>query len=235
MKISNVIMRWVVMVLLSVRAADAATNDFDKQFEMAHRYKNGWGVEKDVQKSLELFTEAAKAGHIKSQVWLGTMYSGGFVPKDLAKAEQWWRTAAERGDAEAQYALGEFFSDGFQHSPDCNEAIKWLTRAANQGYGRAQSDLANLYFDGKCVPQNYIAGYTWLILAISAGDSNDRRQVPFSIMPESEQKAVIEAGQTVQEAQIKLRRLWELSLTPEQIAEAQRRAAGFHSRKELLR
>jgi TPR repeat protein len=228
-------MNWIMTLLLGVCTATAATNDFRQQYELAHRYKNGWGVTNDMQKALALFTKAANGGHPKAQLWLGCMYAGGFVPKDLDKAKQWWRTAAERGDVDAQRTLGQFFANDFYGPPDFKSAFQWLSRAANQGDAHAQTELSHMYLKGQGVPQFDLAGYTWLLVGISTGGSNNLQMLPVAIMPESEIKGALSGDEAMRIARTKLKQIWELNLTPAQIAEAKRRAVAFRPKLEPLR
>lgn len=55
---------------------------------------------------------------------------------------------------------------------DSGEAAKWARRAAEQGYPAGQADLAYLYEQGKGVPLDYVAAYTWYSLAAAGGENH---------------------------------------------------------------
>ena len=75
--------------------------------------------------------------------------------------------------------------------------MKWFRLAADQGFAGAQSNLGVMYYNGEGVPQDYVTAHMWFNIASSMGN-------------ESGGKAREEvAGR----------------MTPEQIAEAQRRAS----------
>jgi hypothetical protein len=83
------------------------------------------------------------------------------------------------------------------------EAAKWHRFAAEQGTARGQYLLGLYYVDGSGVPRNYVEAYKWLSLAIAQDDSLGKDNL----------------------------NALEKSMTPEQIAEAQRLAREFKPRK----
>ena len=106
------------------------------------------------------------------------------------------RARAEAGDAEAQLSLG-FMYLGAQ---DDAEAMRWYRRAADQGYARAQNILGVMYGNGEGVPQDYVEAHIWYNLAAAQSSGEDRDR---SVRGRDDV-----AGR----------------MTPDQIAEAQRRA-----------
>jgi len=79
------------------------------------------------------------------------------------------------------------------------EAVKWLHDAADQGEADAQHNLGVMYAVGKGTPRDYVEAYMWLSLAVAQGDEEVRGHFD-SI---------------------------ERQITPDQIAEAQKRAAAW--------
>jgi TPR repeat protein len=91
---------------------------------------------------------------------------------------------AEKGDAEAQLALGNIYGIYFKTCDpaisatnntntrivicsaykDAKEAAKWYRKAAEQGNARAQFKLADLYYYGAGVKQDYSEAYFWVLL-----------------------------------------------------------------------
>lgn len=121
--------------------------------------------------------------------------------KAREKAEQ-ARTAAEGGDPKAQYDLGDYYWTGLGVPQNDAEAVKWYRRSAEEGYADAQISLALAYQVGRGVAQDNLQADTWYIIAASSQTSS---AVDRSIL--SRDRAYIEAN-----------------MTPEQIAEAQKRA-----------
>ena len=139
--------------------------------------------------------KAAKKGDSKAQNILASRYyNGKGVPQDYAEAMKWWRLAAEQGDAEAQHGLGDCYYGGKGVPKDYAEAVKWWRLAAEQRDATAQMCLGGCYYNGKGVPQDEVLAYMWYNLAAASG---------------------FEAAKS-------LRELISVTMTPEQIAEAQK-------------
>lgn len=116
------------------------------------------------------------------------------------------RKQAEAEDAEAQYKLGGMYDNGSGVPRDAVEAVKWYRMAAEQGYCPAQSMLGSMYTLGRGVPKDDILAYSWFNLASSQ-------------------------GLAVAEAQ---RDSLAKSMTPEQIAEAQKISREFKPKSEKI-
>ena len=69
-------------------------------------YKYRYGSQKDYQKALEYYEQAATLGNSKAMNGLGFMYMRGKgVEQDLEKAREYFERAAELGSAAAKYTL----------------------------------------------------------------------------------------------------------------------------------
>lgn len=69
-------------------------------------YFNGYGVEKDVDKALELFESSAKCKDKDGLYFLGFLYATGFkVKKDVKRAKRLFRESAELGNEAAKEYL----------------------------------------------------------------------------------------------------------------------------------
>jgi TPR repeat protein len=82
------------------------------------------------------------------------------------------------------------------------EAVKWYRKAAEQKYAKAQYNLSVCYGNGTGVTKDYVEAYKWMFLAARQGDEGAKN---FMTVLESK-------------------------LTPEQIAEGQKRARDFEPR-----
>ena len=196
-----------------------------------------------LQAQSEAFKEtrkAAYAGDAEAQRNLGNMYAKGEgVPKNDEEAAKWYRKAEESavskrvqlekkivqlesklvqaqseafkktrkaayaGDAEAQFSLGNMYYNGEGVPENDAEAYKWFRKAAEQGYAKAQYNLGVMYDKGEGVPKNDVEAYKWWLLVAARGDE--------------------EAKEAVNDI--------EGSMTTEQIAEGQRRAAAHHAKE----
>ena len=102
--------------------------------------------EKDGEKAVFWYREAAEQGYAEAQFKLGQMYYvGSGVEEDDEKAVFWYREAAEQGYAEAQYELGQMYYSGRGVEEDDEKAVFWYRKAAEQGYAEAQVRLGDMY------------------------------------------------------------------------------------------
>ena len=70
-------------------------------------YQGGLGLQKDIQKGVELWTQAAELGSIDTLHHLGIAYCNGVgVEKDMAKAAEFFAKAAMQGLVESRFKLG---------------------------------------------------------------------------------------------------------------------------------
>ena len=132
-----------------------------------------------------------------------------------ARSIPYCERAASQGDVEAQLALGKWYSNGVNVRQDDVEAYKWLSLAALEGVTAAINLLETIskrmspeqitegqlapgrhYANGWDVPKNDIEAYKWISLAAAQGN----------------------------EGAVKLGDHIAMGMSPEQIAEAQRRA-----------
>ena len=93
------------------------------------------------------------------------------VAQDDFLAKQ--RHLAEQGDIKSQFMLGFMYDSGlFPGVPqDYAEAVKWYRMAAEQGHPVAQTELGELYNQGKGVPQDYAEAVKWYRMAAEQGHS----------------------------------------------------------------
>jgi TPR repeat protein len=112
------------------------------------------------------------------------------------------KAKAEAGDAKSQVELGRRYDKGEGVAKDQVEAVKWYRKAAEQNFAPAQYNLNVCYYNGEGVAKDYVEAYEWLLLAARQGDEDAKKN-----MTELESK-----------------------LTPEQIAEGQKRAREFKPR-----
>jgi len=118
---------------------------------------------------------------------------------------------AERGHAKAQYAVGALYAGGCESMgvpQEYTEAVRWYRKAAEQGLASAQFDLGLMYASGHGVPQDYVLAHMWFNLSASSNRGDQSLQ----------------AAAATNERRIQARDEVARKMTPDQIAEAQRRA-----------
>ena len=156
------------------------------------------------QKPIEEVKAKAEAGDAESQVELGRRYlNGEGVAKREMEAVRWFRKAAEQNYAEAQYNLGLCYEHGEGVAADRVEAMKWFRKAAEQNDADAQFNLGMCYERADAGTEDWAEVYKWLSLAAGQGHEGAKKFM------------------TVLESKL---------MTPEQIAQGQKRAQEFNPR-----
>jgi len=119
-----------------------------------------------------------------------------FYQGDYAAALAEFLPLARAGNPDAQAYIGAMYNDGKGVPQNYKKAAKWYRRAAERGDGIAQRRLGLMNHVGQGVPQDYVQAYMWYNLASAGGD--------------------VQGGN--------FRDSIAKTMTPEQIAEAQRLA-----------
>jgi hypothetical protein len=127
---------------------------------------------------------------------------GDGVGKNAVQAVVWYRKAAAQDLPDAAGELGNCYLEGEGVPTDIPEGLKWTRKAADLGFGPAQNALGLCYSKGRGVPKDYVEAYKWFNLAAGKG------------------------GDLADDAKVNLA-MAARSLTPEQIADAQRLAREF--------
>jgi uncharacterized protein len=162
------------------------------------------------QARIDALQRAADMGSVPDQSVLGNMYLHGTgVPKDHEKALLWSGKAARQGGALAQHDLGYMYYRGIGVPRDYARAAYWHRKAAEQGFGPSQLGMGVMYALGQGVPQDYVLAHKWSDLAATHMAHSVR---------------VVGADPNRREAAVRYRDAVAVHMTPEQIAEAQRRA-----------
>ena len=135
------------------------------------------------QEAVKWIRKAASQGYAKAQTHLGELYLTGIsaiketggnrsredlVTQDVAEAEKWYLKAALQGYAKAQVALGRIYLFPHGNIEDEEDEIKlidglkWIREGAEQGHPWGQHTLAQVFFEGKVVPEDSTEGMKWL-------------------------------------------------------------------------
>ena len=121
---------------------------------MANNYYCGeLGLEKDVQRAIELWAEAAELGSIDAHFRLGNTYiNGDGVEKDEEKGAFHWQQAAMKGDAYGRCGLG-----GIELlKRNCNLATKHFLISAKMGHEQSLDTIKKLLMIGRATKAQYV-------------------------------------------------------------------------------
>ena len=184
--------------------AMAKNGDANAQCDLGVMYFTGNGLTKNVQKAVYWTQKAADQGHLMAITNMGYAYLNGIgVTQDYGRARMAYEVAANRGYAHAQSDLGAMYFKGLGVPKDETIARQWFEKSANQGFARAQDNLAILIGGGEddfpLKSYDLVTSAMWAILANNQG---------FGYADEHLKDLKAE-------------------MTPEQIQEAQARAAAF--------
>ncbi len=132
---------------------------------------DGYAIEKNEKRAVELYYTAAEAGYAPAANALGQCYSFACgVKADDLRAVSCYRRSADAGYAPAQFHLGVCYFNGQGVKVDKSEAAKWYAAAAEQGYAPAQFTLGKHYVQiMNGVENNPEMGEKWLTLAAEQG------------------------------------------------------------------
>ncbi len=189
----------------------ANKGDSNAQYNLGLMYTYGKGVSEDWSEGAKWFSKAAEQGNADAQYNLGYVYiNGRGLAQDSNKAIVWFKKAAERGHMASQFTLAMMYCGIGDVPKDYNEAVKWFKRAAEQGCITAQLNLAVIYYEGTKyyeglnVAKDYVEAYKWLLIA----------------------------GIRDRHFEAKIKQELASKMTPDQIAEAEKRAKEFVVKKE---
>ena len=189
-------------VALRAKISNFLTQDQIQAAEQRAQNANPSIVE--YSESIEALIDNASNGSVDAQLNLGMCYYlGGCygLGQEYEKANKWFSLAAEQGSSKAQNYLGIMYSNGYGVEQDYRQASYWYMAAAQQGNPEAQLNLSALYINGRGVPQDFLEAYVWVNLSASAGE----------------------------ESAIEVRDSLIRYLTPEQLAEGQRRSREYQA------
>jgi TPR repeat protein len=182
--------------------------------QLGRLYEGGLGVPQDYIEAAKCYRNSVLQGNDHAAFWLYYMCVGGTAQKpDCAQVAKWLSVMADRDDSVldpgvrlhfgtnvSQFYLGTLYEKGLGVPQDNILAAKWYRKSADQGNTDAQLNLAVLYVYGKGVPQDFVLAHMWLNLATSKSTAE------------------------LQADMVKIRDMLAASMTPAQIAEAQRLA-----------
>jgi uncharacterized protein len=195
-------LKWIFIGALLIFTASPASADYRRGLEA---YNND-----DYATAFQEFTDGALQGDATSMNNLGKMYAEGLgTTVDYEEAVKWYRRAAEFGEARAQYNLGLAYDRGVGVPLSAAEAVKWYQVGAEFGDAFAQNSLGVKLARGEGdLDQDFVHAYMWFSLSASRQPAGADRDVA-----------------------IRNRELLAKSMTPNQVAQAERLARFWAPKK----
>ena len=145
--------------------------DLDCANIAGNMYRDGKGTPVNLKKAEYWYLQAAGNGRLDTQVYLGSLYSGGMgdIKQNLKKSFHWYRKAAEQGHGDAQYNLGLMYADGKGVQLDSEKAKKWWRAAISNGVKNALIPHINL-IGQSTTPSDIAEYYEWMHKLAKDGD-----------------------------------------------------------------
>ena len=146
-------------------------------YELARRYENGIGVEKNIEKAIHWYELSSVKKYEKSQIAMGRFYLEGVdkhIEVNTLKAMKYLLSPAENGNPYAALQLGKIYLEGTEIAQDIPQAQKWLTIAADGDEVEAMMILGVRYFRGDLFEVNRKVAAHWLNIVdgVSSKEAN---------------------------------------------------------------
>ncbi len=132
-------------------------------------YYSGLGTKRDINKAVQLFKMASKAGNIEASTNLGFVLISSSLEKNKQNAMPYFEIAAQGGDVISKFMLGYSYYVGKYSPKDYQKAASLIKEAADAGLDEAQETMAEIYMNGTGVPQNYSSAVLYLRKSASQG------------------------------------------------------------------
>ncbi|EJK63436.1 hypothetical protein THAOC_15901 [Thalassiosira oceanica] len=150
-----------------VRKNDPAAINF-----LGQKYYHGKeGLQKDMRKAVELFTEAAELGSIQALSNLGNAYfRGDGVQQDKARAVEFFAKAAMRGHVDSRHNLGHIEVEKGNH----DRAVRHWLISAKMGEECSLESIKEAFMAGLATKEQYAEALKGYQDAVEEMKSHDR-------------------------------------------------------------
>ena len=136
-------------------------------------YLGDLGLQKDMRRAVELWTEAAELGSIEALFHLGAAYHHGEgVVKDMAKAINFYEKAAMQGHVYARHNLGFHEAEKGNH----DRAVRHFLISAKMGFDRSLQKVKRYFLSGLATKEQYaeaLQGYQEAVEEIKSHDRDE--------------------------------------------------------------
>ena len=120
---------------------------------LATAYRDGtFGLQQDIPRATELWTEAASLGDLNAQCRIGMAhYDGEYVEQDKEKATRHWQHAAIQGHPESRYTLGFLEYESGNHGM----AVRHWMISAIMGHEESLNEIKDMFMRGLATKAQY--------------------------------------------------------------------------------
>ncbi|EJK44275.1 hypothetical protein THAOC_37199, partial [Thalassiosira oceanica] len=154
-------------------SVDSVTVNF-----LGDQYSNGWlGLEKDMARAVELWTEAAAIGSADACFGLGLAYGiGDGVEQDVARGVSFYEKAAMLGNSAARHNLGCYEYDRGRY----DRAARHFLISAKMGSEKSLANIKELFKEGLATKTQYAEALKGCRDALAEMKSPDRKEAETS-------------------------------------------------------
>lgn len=148
-------------------------NNLFGMLNMAQLYREGLGVDKDMEKARELYLRAYEGGYTDAMVLCGDTYLEGTADADpdYKNALVCYQKAVFRRCPYASYRLGWLYHEGLGVEQDSAKAWNYYQQACAMQYPDAMTDVGIFYRDGVMVSKDYAKALEYLNKAVAKGNA----------------------------------------------------------------
>ena len=140
----------------------AEKNDREAQNLLGYFFGNGFGTDKDLDKSFIYFKKSADQGDINSLTNIAKLYlMGEGVDQNKQKGVELLQQAANKMDYDAIRTLGMMYYYGMDIQQDYQKAYELLYKCADLGDPEVQAMIAQMYLKGEGVKEDINKAVTW--------------------------------------------------------------------------
>jgi len=122
---------------------------------MGEFYYEGYGTEKDLDKSLKYFKKAAKYKYPYAEYRTAMFYLMEEGYRDIDKGIKYLKRAARQGHSESAFLLALTYGTGELTEIDTQESDKWLDKAIKGGHSKSQKYANYLHAHDNINHNNY--------------------------------------------------------------------------------
>ncbi|EJK52276.1 hypothetical protein THAOC_28471 [Thalassiosira oceanica] len=147
--------------------------DSEAIFSLGNKYYHGGGpgLQKDIQKAVVLWKEAAELGSLEALCNLGVAYyHGKGVGKDKAKGTVFYKKAAMQGHVESRHNLGCIEAEHGNH----NRAVRHILISAKVGHKASLDTIKRAFMGGHATKEQYAEALKGYQDAVEEMKSHDR-------------------------------------------------------------
>ncbi|EJK58883.1 hypothetical protein THAOC_20958 [Thalassiosira oceanica] len=157
----------LAMIRVRVAKKDPAAIYF-----LGNHYSDGkCGLQKDMRKAVDLWTEAAELGTTEALFHLGVVYNHGEgVQKDKAKAAEFYMKATMQGHVMSRCNLGHSEAEKGKHK----RAVRHFLISAKMGHKRSVENIKGLFIAGLATKEQYAEALKGYQDAVEEMKSHDR-------------------------------------------------------------